>query len=185
MNRLIRYKTKSKIVKGIKTEELILYGTEKDTLIKNYFEKLYNLNNTNLKINSNGIYNYTWDLKRAVDNQSKSQAVGIDNVPGRTFKQNMDSPIMVKINKAFNSWILNNRIPNYLMKGKLILLSKDKSDSPTIENIRPITILPAITKLFESSILYNLENITKSILFYKISVALLKERANWTTSRTN
>ena len=167
MNRLIRYKEKSKIVKGIKTEELILYGTEKDALIKSYFEKLYNSNNINLKINSNGIYSYTWDLKRAVDNLSKSQAVGIDNVPGRAFKAKMDSPIMVIINKAFNSWILNNRIPNYLMKGKLILLSKDKSDSPTIENTRPITILPAITKLFESSILYNLKNITKSILFCK------------------
>ena len=87
MNRLIRYKEKSKIVKRIKTEELILYETEKDALIKSYFEKLYNSNNINLKINSNGIYSYTWDLKRAVDNLSKSQAVGIDNVPERAFKQ--------------------------------------------------------------------------------------------------
>ena len=83
---------------------------------------------------------------------------------------------MVKINKAFNSWILNNRIPNYLMKGKLILPSKDKSDSPTIENTRPITILPAITKLFESSILYNLENITKSILFCNNQLGFTKEK---------
>ena len=90
MDRLIRYKEKSKIVKVIKTEELILYGTEKDALIKSYFEKLYNSNNINMKINSNGIYSYTWNLKRTVDSLSKSQAVGIDNVPGRAFKAKMD-----------------------------------------------------------------------------------------------
>ena len=54
-----------------------------------------------------------------------------------------------------------------MMIGRLILISKDKSETPTIENTRPITILPAITKFFESTILHNLERITASDKFCK------------------
>ena len=43
------------------------------------------------------------------------------------------------------------------MAEKLILLNKEKNNHPLIENTRPITIIPSITKMFELSIIHNLE----------------------------
>ena len=45
------------------------------------------------------------------------------------------------------------------MNLRLILLSKEKNKVPKIENTRPISILPSITKVFEVVIFGNLENI--------------------------
>ena len=45
------------------------------------------------------------------------------------------------------------------MVGKIILLSKENSDTPEVNNTRPIAILPSIAKIFELSILENLEKI--------------------------
>jgi hypothetical protein len=45
------------------------------------------------------------------------------------------------------------------MKCKLILLSKESSPTPLVSNTRPISILPSITKLFEQSIISNLEDV--------------------------
>ena len=53
------------------------------------------------------------------------------------------------------------------MHAKLILISKDDTETPVIEKTRPISILPSITKIFEYSILHNLEKITQSPIFSK------------------
>ena len=45
------------------------------------------------------------------------------------------------------------------MVRKIILLSKENSDTPEVNNTRPIVILPSITKVFELSILENLKKI--------------------------
>ena len=48
-------------------------------------------------------------------------------------------------------------MPDFWMPGRLILLNKENNKYPQIENTRPITILPAITKIFELSIMHNIE----------------------------
>ena len=48
------------------------------------------------------------------------------------------------------------------MKARLILLSKDGTNQPDIEKTRPISILPAITKIFELWILNKLIKVTES-----------------------
>ena len=48
-------------------------------------------------------------------------------------------------------------MPDFWMSGRLILLNKENNKYPQIENTRPITILPAITKIFELSIMHNIE----------------------------
>ena len=63
--------------------------------------------------------------------------------------------------------IRKGRTPKYLTSGKLILLSKDNTETPTIDDTRAITILPAVTKVFESTILRNLETIVESRKFNK------------------
>ena len=166
MNSLLKYKIKGKIIKGIMIKDTIVYGTDKKTIIKNYFEQLYNSNIKDTKINDNGIYDYTWNTTRAITNLSKSNAAGIDNIPSKIFKQKEDSPLLLKIKDKFSTWIQQSSIPSYMMLGKLILLSNSKDDCPTIDKTRPIIVLPAITKFFESSILHTLENITKSNQFW-------------------
>ena len=181
MNSIISYKVRGKIVSGITKDEEVVYGRDKDKYAKSYFEQLYNARIIDTKIHNNGIFNYTWDIVRAVNNLSWSNAVGVDKIPGKLFKQDLNSPIMIKIKNIFCKWIQNNNISSYLMRGKLILISKDKTDCPKIENTRPITILPAITKLFESSILHNLENITKSDFSERTKEDSQKEIVLWTT----
>ena len=42
VNSLLRYKSRGKIVKGIRHEEEIIMGIQKDKIVKQFFEKLYN-----------------------------------------------------------------------------------------------------------------------------------------------
>ena len=51
------------------------------------------------------------------------------------------------------------------MEGRLVLISK--INTPEINDTRPISVLPAITKIFETSILHNLERLTISPAFSK------------------
>ena len=41
LNAVVKYRTKGKIVKGIKIEDTIIYGKEKDRIIKTYYEQLF------------------------------------------------------------------------------------------------------------------------------------------------
>jgi hypothetical protein len=43
------------------------------------------------------------------------------------------------------------------MKTRLILISKERSNTPRVENTRPISVLPCITKIFEQAIISNIE----------------------------
>ena len=63
LNWIFKFKVKGKIVKGIKTEEGIIHGREKDKLIKIYFEKLFAANTIKIEIRNNAIFNYECDIK--------------------------------------------------------------------------------------------------------------------------
>ena len=60
---------------------------------------------------------------------------------------------------------------------KLILISKENNDCPSINNIRPITILPTITKFFECTIQHNLEKIAKGVEFIKTQSGFTKGKS--------
>ena len=152
LNWIFKFKVKEKISKGIKTEEGIIHGKEKDKLIKIYFEKLFAANTTKIEIRNNAIFNYKYDIKRAISSISRSKAVGIDGIPSKALVQEINSPLMIKIEKWFKEWIIKGEIPDYLTQGRLILISKDNTKNPVINDTRPVTILPAITKFFETTI---------------------------------
>ena len=67
-------------------------------------------------------------------------------------------------------------IPDYFMKGKLILIIKDGTEYPKLDKIRQISILPTITKVFELSILHFLEQTTPLLIFSKDQNCFLKGR---------
>ena len=58
LNAVVKYRTKGKIVKGIKIEDTIIYGKEKDRIIKTYHEQLFYTMRINTEVISNGIFNY-------------------------------------------------------------------------------------------------------------------------------
>ena len=63
------------------------------------------------------------------------------------------------------------------MNAKLVLISKDDTETPPIHKTRPISILPTITKIFESSIIHNLEKITQSPVFSKNQRGFMKGKS--------
>ena len=99
LNSIIKYKTKGKIVKGIKINDTYIYGKEKAQYIKEYYEQLLNDKIEHTTEINNGIFNFYCDIERALSSISRSKAVGIDGVPGKIFKQEENSPIISKIKK--------------------------------------------------------------------------------------
>ena len=79
----------------------------------------------------------------------------------------IETELKSRLEGHFRKYTSTGVIPNYFMIAKLILISKNNQEYTTINNIRPISILPTITKLFETSIIHNLEKITNSIIFNK------------------
>ena len=75
---------------------------------------------------------------------SKSKAVGWDRISGEVLKLDKTHPLIEKFKKKFEEWIQVREIPDHLMKAKLILISKDNIDHPTIIDTRLINILLAV-----------------------------------------
>ena len=50
MNSIINYKERGKIVRGITTDEEVIYERDKDKYAKSFFEQLYNASSINTKI---------------------------------------------------------------------------------------------------------------------------------------
>ena len=106
---------------------------------------------------------------------ARNKAVGYDLIPGEMYKDlNAREELKYRLTKHFENYISSGKVPNYFMASRLILLSKTNQEYTDIKSIRPISILPSITKLFEVSIIHNLENATNSILFNKKQRGFMK-----------
>jgi hypothetical protein len=55
--------------------------------------------------------------------------------------------------EVFQKWYDGKEIPEYIKVGRIFALSKEESEYPTQGKIRTITILPALTKLYELVVL--------------------------------
>ena len=124
------------------------------------------------QIEENGVTNYYCDIDKAKKNLSKSEAKGIDHIPSACLKQEVNSPLMIKLKEWFTDWIKKGTILKFLMIGKLI--SKESIDCPTLSNIRPITVLYAVIKYFENTIIHNLEKTTNSKDLSKWQLGFMK-----------
>ena len=160
VNSLIEYKPKVKIVKGIEKDGLIVFGAEKRRMIKEYYDNLFHDTYKNIEIEQNVKFNYILDIDRAMDKIATKKAAGIDHIPGEVFKKEETRLEMKKRNyEQFKSFIMECETPKYFMTARLVLFSKSNNNTPCVENIRPISVLP--------SILRNLETATKSPIFNK------------------
>ena len=165
---IIKYKGRGKLVKGINKDGIIIYGKFRDKYVKEYYQKAFNDNVTIGVIKNNGTFDYTIKINEAIERLATNKAVGWDYIPGELYKiVDKSEEMKLRLKEHFTRYVMTGYVPKYFMNAKLILLSKDDSETPTIQKTRPISILPTITKLFESSILHNFEKITQSPIFSK------------------
>jgi hypothetical protein len=158
VNRLVNYKKKNKIVKKIKDVE-VLSEEESCRRIESYYKNLFWSDSSSLDF----VYNdcdddIKIDVDRGINKCAKDKAVGIDGIPEEWYKMDITN-MKYKLRKIFVFCLDTGLVPDYWMKSKLILISKEVSGTPKVENTRPVSILPAITKIFEQAIIDNIEKI--------------------------
>jgi hypothetical protein len=166
INSLINYKVRGNIAKGVSNDNEVIRGWEMDKVVKEYFEKIFDSETMEIEIQHNNIFSSQIDIDRAWNSIAKNKAVGNDFIAGDVYRQiEYQDDLKSRIKDHFESYLRTKNVPAYFMEGRLILISKTKSEYPSINQIRPITILPAITKLFELSILHFLEKATQLPIF--------------------
>ena len=90
----------------------------------------------------------------------RGKAWGTYVIPDEIFKnEDTRSKMAVKLRDIFSQFLRNGKVPDYLMMAKLILISKDDTNTSTIDKVRSIGVLPVITKLFELSIINKLKKV--------------------------
>ena len=136
--------------------------------LTNYYKKIYAKGGMPEDIEfKQAIFSYEVDTTRGIREVAKNKAVGRDQIPAEWIqKAAEDIKYTVKLNNIFKNWLTTCNVPDFWMSGRLILLNKENNKYPQIENTRPITILPAITKIFELKIM--MHNIEKWIYTDKL-----------------
>ena len=81
------------------------------------------------------------------------KAAGIDGITAEHIIHSFPS-IYVHLKFLFNIMITHSYVPNMFGCGILIPIIKDKTgNSASVENYRPITLCPVISKIFETVLL--------------------------------
>ena len=109
-------------------------------------ESIYKADTGNSVNIDNGCFNFKWDIERAISHMSKSKTEGWDIISGEVLKLDKTHPLIEKLKNKFEEWIQVGKIPDHLMKARLILISKENTDHPTIIDTRSISIVPVVTK---------------------------------------
>ena len=176
INSLLKYKVRGKIVKGIKCNEEIVIESKK-RLVKNFFEQLYSSKETKHYIPNNSIFDFRSNIWRGIEYWSTNKAAGIDNIPAKFYKGHNKDLIAIRLKEHFAKYLHRSEVPKYFMEARLVLISKEDTEYPEIENTRPISVLPTITKIFELSILHYLEEAVKSPIFWNNQRGFMKGKS--------
>ena len=154
----MKYKVRGKIVRGIKEGEEILLRRDKHNKIEQYFKEIYRKEIWQCEISNNFIFDFTVDADKANESIARNKAVGYDLISGEMYKDLLTrKELKWRLTKWFKEYIWIGRVQEYFIISKLVLISKTNQEYPEINYTRPINILPTITKMFESSIVHNLE----------------------------
>lgn len=89
-------------------------------------------------------------LEFAIRKISRNKAMGLDKLPDYFIKNHevlFDS--RRKIKDLCQKWVDGEELPTYMKTGRIFALSKDDTSFPELGNVRTISILPSIMKLYE------------------------------------
>ena len=176
MNALLNYREKWKIVNGIKVGNEIFLNEDMNKMIYVHYNNFYTHDSTKVNIEYNN-----WDFRLNVDTEiysiARNKACGLYHIPSELFKiHKWRIDIKERIKKKFTEWITKAEIPEYFMEARLVLFSKDGTNYPSIDKIRPISILPSINKMLEISILHHLEAAIENPKFNKKQRGFVTEK---------
>ena len=163
-------------MKGIKCIEEIVIESKK-RLVKNFFEQLYSSKETKHYISNNSIFDFRSNIWRGIKYWSTNKAAGIDNIPAKFYKGHNKDLIAIRLKEHFAKYLHWSEVPKYFMEARLVLISKEDTEYPEIENTRPISVLPTITKIFELSILHYLEEAVKLPIFWNNQRGFMKGKS--------
>ena len=158
VEKLLQLKRKGKIVKQIRTNDKILTKLKSMQKLTDFYSKIFNKSKRLIysKIWNNE-YNFEIDLNSAISKLSQ-KTPGLYHIPSEWLTSTAsNNKFKLKLTNIFKEWVCKSEVPKFWMTGELILLNKDKNNHQLIENTWPITILPSITKMFELTIIHNLE----------------------------
>ena len=91
------------------------------------------------------------EVKTLIKNMSNKTSTGSDQIPNIVLKE---IPINCIINYTiiFNHAINNGYFPKAWKTAKLIILKEKRDKETTLDNLRPISLLPVVSKIFEKII---------------------------------
>lgn len=87
-------------------------------------------------------------IKYIFQNLRKKTSSGLDNIPNVVLK-NIPEIMILDYCTLFNNMINNSYYPRDWKKAKVVVVPKKDKDSSKPENLRPISLLPNISKVFE------------------------------------
>ena len=104
---------------------------------------------------------------KILNNINESKSPGFDNIPGRFIKDGGEI-ISKYITDIFNLSIILSKFPTQCKKAKIRPIFK-KGSKLEVENYRPISLLPLISKVFERCVHDQLHSyVTKFNIIYKM-----------------
>ncbi|KAG7299270.1 hypothetical protein JYU34_017831 [Plutella xylostella] len=120
--------------------------------------KLDSFNETELELPTRP--KHIWKFLR---NLKRRKSPGDDNIHNALLK-NLSQKAVVYLTKIFNGCLCLNYFPKVWKFAKVIAIKKPSKDEKTPSSYRPISLLPALGKLFESIIYSRLMQVTKHLL---------------------
>ena len=83
-----------------------------------------------------------------------NKATGLDQLPIQLLKQpQLREVVLERCTANFNRWINAAQVPAYCKEAKVFALSKEETDFPQYGNVRTISVLPGVFKVFEKVVL--------------------------------
>jgi hypothetical protein len=116
------------------------------------------------------------DVLKAIENLSSKNSSGVDGISSKLLKEIKSSiykPLTLIINQSFKTGIF----PSKLKIAKVIPLYKKENEN-ILDNYRPISLLPAISKIFEKIMKNQLHNFfTEHKLYYQSQYGFRKQHS--------
>ncbi|KAL7289421.1 hypothetical protein TKK_0016554 [Trichogramma kaykai] len=90
-------------------------------------------------------------INKIIKQMKGKTSTGWDNIPNIALK-NLPPNYIAKYTILINNALNNSYFPSAWKKAKLIILKKKRNQPTHLDNLRPISLLPAISKVFEKII---------------------------------
>jgi hypothetical protein len=118
---------------------VVLSKTESMNALVRHFSNIFGTYDLGHFVSKNPHSVIDINVGRGINRLALNKASGLDTVPGEWLKH---PDIFVTLENVFKFCVNTQWVPDFWMRSKLIVLSKVKSNTPNVNDTRPICILP-------------------------------------------